>query len=292
MIRLLHLSDLHFGALDPHAAETLPAYLHEVARGAAAVLVSGDLTQRARPWQFREARRYLDTLSEHLGCPWLAVPGNHDVPLWAVWERLACPLRRYRACIGAEGFVWHTTGLRVLGVNTARRFVPVLRGFWKDGRLDALQLAPLQNWPPPGAEPRTLRVVVAHHPLAAPDVDRRGDGVALGASAAIPLLARANVHLVLGGHLHLPYVRRLADTADGVGLWSVQAGTATSWRARPARDASAGRVRRCAFNVVGVTPAGELTVEVHGRELPPAGGERTAWGLAERRILGVFRGPP
>lgn len=295
-LTLLHLSDLHFGALDPRPADALPDYAAEVAPGCTAILVSGDLTQRARPWQFRQARAWLDRLGERLGCPWHSVAGNHDVPLHAVWERFACPLRRYRGEIGPETFQLTLPGLRVFGVNTARPFVPVLRGFWKDGRLGPRDLDPLDLRPEVDGD--TLRIVVAHHPLAPPPWAADDHGVALGVREALPRLRAAGVHLVLGGHLHVQYAVRLADTPDGIGLWSVQAATATSHRRRhlpPPSTGERGSEHPCGFNVLTVSPARELILAHHvwlssgsidaGRE--GGGGE---WRGGEVRILGRFGG--
>lgn len=283
---VLHLSDLHFGALDRQAADALPGYLGSALRECVLVVVSGDLTQRARPQQFLDARRYLERLTDQLGCPYAVVPGNHDVPLWAVWERLVCPLRRFRRYIGPETFTFTAPGLHVVGINTARRCVPVLRGFWKDGRFDPDDLAASLRRVAPAPNPGTLRLVVAHHPLIRPPGAQTDDGVALGAAAAIDQLRTAGIHLVLGGHLHQPYIARLGDTPDGLGLWSVQAGTATSHRLRP--SATTGRPTPCSFNLVTYQCEGEVAVETHAWRTTP-GGDEASFARLNRQILGIFR---
>src|SRR4030095_10141040 len=85
---LLHISDVHFGPPHrPELAEKGLAFVEE--HRPAAVVLSGDLTQRAKPKQFQEARRFVDRLP----APTLVVPGNHDVPLYRLWERSVWALR-------------------------------------------------------------------------------------------------------------------------------------------------------------------------------------------------------
>ena len=83
-----HLSDLHFGRIDPAALEPLRRRVIELTPDL--VVISGDLTQRARAQQFREARAFLDSLPG----PQIVVPGNHDVPLYNVLARFLRPLAR------------------------------------------------------------------------------------------------------------------------------------------------------------------------------------------------------
>ena len=90
MRTLVHLSDLHFGRVDAQLLEPLRAAV--VAARPELVVVSGDLTQRARTSEFEQARRYLDRLPQ----PQIVIPGNHDVPLYRVWERFLSPLGKYR----------------------------------------------------------------------------------------------------------------------------------------------------------------------------------------------------
>src|SRR5688500_321214 len=97
---LAHISDLHFGTEDASVAAGLVAELRQV--NPALVVVSGDLTQRARGKQFRAARAYL----EQLPSPQLVVPGNHDVPLYDVVRRFLFPLTRYRKYITANLEPW------------------------------------------------------------------------------------------------------------------------------------------------------------------------------------------
>src|SRR5688572_20355637 len=115
MRKIVHISDLHFGAADPQVAERLAAAIDEV--GPDLVVVSGDLTQRARTDQFLEARSFLDRLK----FPQLIVPGNHDVPLYNVFDRFVNPLENFRRYITADLEPFHTDEeIAVAGVNTTR----------------------------------------------------------------------------------------------------------------------------------------------------------------------------
>src|ERR1700761_5210401 len=132
MTRLVHLSDLHFGAHD----DTLVAAVEESVDQLKPdlVVVSGDFTQRARTDQFREACNFLERLRDS-GHEVLGVPGNHDVPLYDVLRRFLSPLARYRRFIDDSlcPFI-ELTGVAVLGINTARSLT------FKDGRINKDQV--------------------------------------------------------------------------------------------------------------------------------------------------------
>lgn len=218
MTVLLQVSDPHFGTERP----TVVHALAELARQQRPdlVVLSGDITQRARPAQFRAARSFTD----RLGGPLLAVPGNHDIPLFALWTRLRRPYARYAAAFGTNLEPVHRSqDLLVVGVNTtrARRH--------KDGEISPPQVervAALLE----GATATQLRVVVVHQPIAVTRDDDLPNRLH-GHDAALQRWATAGADLVLGGHIHLPYVMALKDLARP--MWAVQAGTAVSTRVRP-----------------------------------------------------------
>ncbi len=132
MPRILHLSDLHFGAHDERLVAAVEERVHEDKPDL--VVVSGDFTQRARTEQFKEACRFLDRLRE-AGHEVLGVPGNHDVPLYDVMRRFLSPLTRYKRYIDDVLCPYHELpGVAVLGVNTARSLT------FKDGRISHEQM--------------------------------------------------------------------------------------------------------------------------------------------------------
>lgn len=225
---LLHLSDTHFGT---ERAQVIEALLALAARERPEVAVlSGDITQRARPAQFRAAKAFV----ERLGAPVLAVPGNHDIALFDLWARAARPYARYASAFGADLEPVHASrDLLVVGVNTTRAWRH------KEGEVSPLQIervaALLRK-----ARPQQLRVVVVHHPAAVHrDQDRRH--LLRGHHAALRAWSAAGADLVLGGHIHLPYT--LAPAGLARRLWVVQAGTAVSARTRPGFPNSVNIVR-------------------------------------------------
>src|SRR5918997_6196623 len=153
MKKIVHLSDLHFGRVDAGLVEPLVEAVGEVRPSL--VVVSGDLTQRARSQQFEEARAFLDRLPR----PQVVVPGNHDVPLYDVLSRFARPLDKYRRHISEEVEpVYEDEEMVVAGLNTARSMTR------KYGRVNERQVAGLRKrlCKYPDA---VLKVVVTHHPF-------------------------------------------------------------------------------------------------------------------------------
>jgi len=218
MTVLLHISDTHFGTEQPLVLQALVEWA-QLCRPDLVVL-SGDITQRARPGQFRAARQFVD----RLGAPALVVPGNHDIPLFDLGARMMHPYARYSAEFGALlEPVLSLSDLLLVGVNTTRAWRH------KNGVVSAQQVERVARLL--GAASREqLRVVVVHQPLA---VTQAADlpNVLHGHSAAQRAWAAAGADLVLGGHIHLPYVLPLSGLARP--MWVVQAGTAISSRLRP-----------------------------------------------------------
>jgi 3',5'-cyclic AMP phosphodiesterase CpdA len=215
---VLHISDTHFGTEVPAVVEALVQLAEE--QRPALVVLSGDITQRARPSQFRAARAFVD----RLGAPVLAVPGNHDIPLFDLWARLSAPYANHIAAFGAELEPLHRSNeLLVLGVNTTRAWRH------KHGQVSGPQVERVAC-ELEGAGTAQLRVVVVHQPVA---VVRAQDAVhrLRGHAEALERWARAGADLVLGGHIHLPYIAHSLGLARP--LWAVQAGTAVSSRVRP-----------------------------------------------------------
>jgi 3',5'-cyclic AMP phosphodiesterase CpdA len=221
MRTLVHLSDLHFGRTD--AALLAPLRAAVAAARPDLVVVSGDLTQRARAREFAEARAFLETLPQ----PQIVVPGNHDVPLYRVWERFLSPLGKYRRIVQRDlepSFV--DDEIAVIGINTARSLT------FKNGRINEAQMAAIRRrFDPLGAA--VLKVVVTHHPFDVPD--RSGEVDLVGrAQPAMEVFARCGVDLLLAGHFHTSDAGATSARyrIAGYAALVVQAGTATSTRAR------------------------------------------------------------
>jgi 3',5'-cyclic AMP phosphodiesterase CpdA len=225
MPRIIHLSDLHFGAHDPRLVEAVAARIDEEEPDL--VVVSGDFTQRARTAQFEEACRFLTRLKD-AGHEVLGVPGNHDVPLYDVLRRFLSPLTRYKRYIDETLCPFHEIdGAAVLGINTARSLT------FKDGRINDEQVEFIRaTFARAGTVPKIL---VTHHPLFALPVDNEGVlGKPIGRQElALSAIAEAGVDLLLAGHNHRASTHSARDLATRAGpALVIQAGTATSTRLR------------------------------------------------------------
>src|SRR5438067_9683703 len=165
MARLVHLSDLHFGAHDEDLVEAVERKADELKPDL--VVISGDFTQRARTDEFKDACAFLDRLRE-AGHEVLGVPGNHDVPLYDVLRRFLTPLTRYRRFIDETlcPFI-ELSGVAVLGINTARSLT------FTEGTISKEQVEFVRETFA-RTDPDATRVLVTHHPLFAIPV---GEGV-------------------------------------------------------------------------------------------------------------------
>ncbi len=218
---LAHISDLHFGTEIPDVAEGLISDLTAVQPHL--VVVSGDLTQRARRDQYRAAAEYL----RRLPAPYIVIPGNHDVPLYNVFARFLSPLGNYKEYISTDlNPMYRDDEIAVLGINTARALT------WKGGRISAEQIAEMKQrlCSLPG---NIFRIVATHHPFIPP---ADGEGIDLvGRSArALDVIDECNVDLLLAGHLHHAYtddVRSYYKSRSN-SVVVAQAGTAISDRRR------------------------------------------------------------
>jgi 3',5'-cyclic AMP phosphodiesterase CpdA len=231
-VRLFHVSDLHFGTEDRDALAWFAAAV--AAERPDAVIMTGDLTASARRREFTAACRWLVAL----GVPVTVELGNHDMPMWNLWERMTDPYKRFTNLERAVERPLALPGVAIVPLRTATR--AQLRSNWAEGivrphRL-AATLAELSAVPP-----RDLRLVACHHPLG-------GGGTrhaTRGGARALAALAAANVTAVLSGHTHEPF-----DIVAG-GVRLIGAGTLSERI----------RLSRPSFNRLTVD-AGALSVEV------------------------------
>jgi len=245
MARLVHLSDLHFGAHDDRLVKAVGRVVDQLKPDL--VVISGDFTQRARTEQFSEACQFLGQLRDH-GHEVLGVPGNHDVPLYDVLRRFLSPLTRYRRFIDENLCpFFEIPGLAVLGINTARSLT------FKDGRINRDQVAFVRETFA-RTPAQSVRVLVTHHPLFALKV---GDEVerAIGRQEmALDAIEESGVDLLLAGHAHHASSQDASDFVTRAGgVLVIQAGTATSTRVREQEQS---------FNVIDLND-GDVTVTIH-----------------------------
>lgn len=243
MLSILQLSDLHFGsAYIPRVGQAALDAAQEI--DADAIVVSGDLTQRAKPREFQEAAAFLDQLPD---VPRLIVPGNHDVPLYRIIERLTDPYKHYRAIISDDlDPVIQLSGCVLVGMNSTSPRRAITNGRLHMDQLDhcsrVLSEVP-EDW---------VRIVVAHHHFA-PAPDYLHDQTMPKARRAMERFVELGVEMILGGHLHRAYIGNSLDFYPGHnrqhGVIIVQSGTTTSRRGR-------GREReKNSFNLIQIDDA-------------------------------------
>jgi 3',5'-cyclic AMP phosphodiesterase CpdA len=225
-LNVLHISDLHFGPF--FVPEVATALLDRVQELPADILInSGDYTQRAKREQFEEARNFTARLPR---IPRIDIPGNHDVPLYRIFERLFAPYNLYKEYISKDldMVVRHDKAV-IVALNSTAPLRAIVNGRVHSWQLDLCARA-FQDVPD-----GVLRIVVAHHHFA-PAPDYEGSQVMPKAKRAIDRFTELKVDLVLGGHLHRAYIGNSLDVYPGKdrehGIIIVQSGTSTSRRGR------------------------------------------------------------
>ena len=240
MRTLVHISDIHFGRVDYGIVDGLVKKINEIAPDL--IVLSGDLTQRARSAQFVEARAFLDSLPK----PQIVVPGNHDIPLHNVFARFAAPLEKYKKHITEDLQPFFADEeIAVVGVNTARSLTI------KDGRINEKQIAEIRE-KICSLPDNIAKIIVTHHPFDLPEGFGENDIVGR-ADLAMKTLAECGADIFLAGHMHISHIGNTAMRYKiaGHSALVIQAGTATSTR---------GRGEANSFNIIHVERA-RLTVE-------------------------------
>lgn len=220
-LRIVQLSDPHFGTVVPEVANYLLECLRSIRPDL--ILLTGDITQRARRKQFIAAREFIDNFKT---TPFLAVPGNHDIPLFNIFGRLFWPYHGFQNFFKANREEDYLHGdVRVTCLNSTSKWRHI-QGSFDHERLEK-RLAE--------KNPQTkVHIVALHHPLDCAKVSdeknllkRRGK--------AMELFARHNIDLIVSGHIHDPYVNlaqaRYPQIKRNIILGV--AGTCLSWRIRP-----------------------------------------------------------
>lgn len=238
-MRLAHISDTHFGTEE---APICAALRNDLRREPPDLLVlTGDITQRARQAQFRAARAFIDGLGP---IPSLVLPGNHDLPLFDLLTRFVEPYRYFQRYLGVDlAPAWQGIEVAVVGVNSTRRWRH------KHGELPAELVASVAERLAALTQP--FKIVALHHPLAVIDPADRRNRVR-GAEAALDAWTAAGADLFVAGHIHLPYCVLVGQRRPAVVL---QAGTAVSRRRRGRQPNSYNRI------LFEVKPGRRMTIE-------------------------------
>lgn len=242
MPTLLHASDLHFGR--PHFPDAARALEREIERLDPDVIVlAGDFTQRAKVAEFQAARAFLKSLPD---IPTVVVPGNHDVPLYRVLERLTAPLRNYQKFVSSKlDSITRVPGATIVALDSTAPHRAIVNG--RIGR-DQLEFAARIFRDAP---PQDIKILVAHHHLAsAPDDE--SDSPLPGACGILEACRRMGVELILGGHLHRGFAITSGEVCPGEGdgeeVLMVHSGTVSSTRGR------VGERGRNSLNVISIDP--------------------------------------
>ncbi len=221
LVRIAHLSDPHFGTILPGVREGLLKTIKEL--NPDLILITGDITQRARYSQFKEAKKFTHEL---LPIRIIAVPGNHDIPLWNIFTRLFNPYWRFKNLFKDQLERDHIHGdVIVTGLNSTSKW----RHVQGDFTLDHLEKRLKANKPA-----AKIHIAAFHHPM---DCKKSSDEKNLlqGREEAINLFDRHGVDLIVGGHIHDPFITLSKSRYPGTERSMVigVAGTCLSWRTRP-----------------------------------------------------------
>lgn len=250
--RILHVSDLHFPAQDLRQLQALRAGVAAVAPHL--VIVTGDITRRGRVHEFEAASDFLNGLSQQK----LVVPGNHDIPVFAMLRRGSMrPFARFRAYVPHEMSVCvETPDAVAVGLNTASS--ARARFDWSLGHVRIGELHTVERVLA-SATPSKTRIVACHHPLLRASVDERRSRTENGREA-FERLARSGMDVLMHGHLHRSIA--VSVTAAGKSVRIIGATTALSERERGEGSG---------FNVVEID-RGHIEVRVwqwNGRDYSP-----------------------
>lgn len=232
---LLQISDTHFGTEQPLVVEALLRLANELRPDL--VILSGDVTQRARRAQFDAARDFIKRITTPAV---VVIPGNHDIPLFNVAARLFYPYAGFQRVFGTNlEPEWQGSDAMVICVNSTRP------SRHKDGEVSPEQILRVSKRLATATR-QQLRVVVTHQPvhvLRGSEIHNRLHGHC----EAIKAWSDAGADIILGGHIHLPYIAPLHEHYVELRrrCWVVQAGTAVSTRVR-ARHPNSVNVISCA----------------------------------------------
>jgi 3',5'-cyclic AMP phosphodiesterase CpdA len=218
MLRIVHISDLHFGRLLSEVMTALKKKLADLKPDL--VIISGDLTQRATNAEFKQAAGFLGELASL----YLIVPGNHDLSTFRVRERFLYPWKKWQRFItpDLEPAV-ETNGCKIIGINTARRI-----GYsfdWSRGRINGRQIERVQAFFD-STSPWKIKILVAHHPFWLPP-GHEHRGLIGGGHQAFDKFQHNGPDVILSGHVHLDYCHAHR------GIIVSHAGTSTSDRLLP-----------------------------------------------------------
>lgn len=239
VIKIAHISDIHFGAEDPKLVEILLEDLKTVKPRM--VAVSGDLTQRAKTRQFKAAAQFLDRIKS----PQIVIPGNHDISLFNIFRRFIRPLKHFLKHISDEECpIYQDSEIAVAGINSARSLT------WKSGRINRNQIALIKK-KFKKIEPDTLKALVIHHNLVPPP-GKKSQSFIGRAGLLLEAIGHVEIDLILAGHVHTAYSEIITPSGPhNFTAVLASAGTAVSERRRGTPNS---------YNLIHIPKKDEMTV--------------------------------
>ncbi|MFA6338983.1 MAG: metallophosphoesterase [Candidatus Paceibacterota bacterium] len=219
---IVQISDLHFGRVERKAIQPLIRNIEAI--NPELVIISGDLTQRAKEREYLEARKFIKSLNR----PTFIIPGNHDIPLYNILERFHSPFRKYSKFISPDiSPFYRDNDIAIVAINSVRNFTVSSGKISKEQLEEAEKI--LQN-----VDSKLIKIVVCHHPFDIPINKKTTHKVVAHSKIAMERLSKYNIDVFLSGHIHISHI---GDTAsrykiDGYNGIIVQAGTAISKRYR------------------------------------------------------------
>ncbi len=209
---ILHISDLHFGKINSNVLNSLLTLINT--QKVNCVVVTGDLTQRARSHQFLAALEFLKKVE----APVLSVPGNHDVPLYNLIQRFFSPFRKYNKYIKPfSTSIYKDDDMIIAGITTNNIYSI------KEGKISKKGIQVLEEIFTKDA-PQPIRIIACHHPVFK---NTNNLNIKKLQDRALTL----NPHMILSGHDHQSSVEFI-DLENKKFPLLVNAGTATSSRTR------------------------------------------------------------
>ena len=222
-LTILHLSDLHFGRIDQSVLLNLKKFIEEHKDTITHYILTGDLTQRARSHEFISAANFLKTLNK----PLFLVPGNHDIPLYNLYQRLFSPYKKFLRFFKSHSQNFYEDDqLAIFGLWTTNTLT-VSQGKIKQKQLSELK----EKFQHVNAD--KVRIIASHHP-----VFSKNDPMNKKSQDEI---LKLEPHLVLSGHEHFAEARHFSEDTNLPIV--VSSGTSTSTRIR---------VQSNGFNVIQV----------------------------------------
>jgi 3',5'-cyclic AMP phosphodiesterase CpdA len=225
MKTIIHLSDLHFGRIRKPVMAPLIKEIESFKPDL--LVISGDLTMRAKTKEFAETKAFLDSLPY----PKIIVPGNHDIPLYNIFSRFFRALKKFKHYITEDLFpIYRDEEMAVYGLNTARSWLIM------KGEVDLEQIskicAELNKLPN-----HLIKIIVTHHPFDLP-FSKKQIYLIKRSRIAMEMLLLSRADLFLAGHVHAS-ITHIPEICKEMGYNSllIQAGTATSVRTRREENA-------------------------------------------------------